>query len=201
MRSLIALFLLPAFAAVGVARADSWPNAAPTAAVSRDAKSLVRVQPGTSIGDTVGFAGAGKGPYAQASYFRLEGDDRFSRYQAIPLLNPVAPVFIAMSNTGELVTLDNWHNMGHGAVVVVYGRDGKVTRSHTLAAIYSPEEIDRFPRSTSSIWWRCPEEPSLDARTTVLNVRDKLGAVLAVDLKTGLVMKTGKHQGCEGRTR
>lgn len=192
-----ALLLLPlALAAANVARADSWPNAVAMGVASRDGKTVVRVQPGTSIGDTMGFAGAARGPYAQASYYRAEGDDKFSRYQAIILLNPVAPVFIAVSNAGELVTLDNWHNMGYGAVVVVYGPDGKARRSHTLADIYSAEDIHRFQRSTSSIWWRCPEEPALDARTTVLNVRDKLGTVLAVDMKTGLVMKTGKHQGC-----
>jgi hypothetical protein len=194
---LVALLLLPLVLAAGsAARADSWPNAVAMGVASRDGRTVVRVQPGTSIGDTLGFAGAGKGPYAQASYYRLDGDDKFSRYQAITLLNPVAPVFIAVSNAGELVTLDNWHNMGYGAVVVVYGPDGKIRRSHTLADLYSPEEINRFQRSTSSVWWRCPEEPALDARTTLMNVRDKLGNVLAVDMKTGHVMKNGKHHGC-----
>jgi hypothetical protein len=193
MRCTLAFLLAAACAA---AHADSWPSAAPARVTSRDGTIVVHMTPGNSIGDVVGFAGADKGPYAQATYSRRGAEGNDLRYQAIKLLNPVAPVFVAVNDTGELVTLDNWHNMGYGKVVVVYAADGKLRRSYQLADMYSPEEIKQFPLSVSSVWWRCPVEPVFDAPALVLNVRDRIGNVLAIEMKSGLVRRVARHAGC-----
>jgi hypothetical protein len=193
MRTLVALVLAGVAAAV---QADSWPAAVATAMASPDGKIVVRVLPGDSLGDVVGFAGAKKGKPARALFYRLEGEDRYAKYQEAELLNPVAPMYFAVSDAGEVVTLDNWHNAGFGKVVVVYAPSGQVRRSYSLADLYSSNELRRAERSTSSIWWRCPYPPLLQARSPGLAVNDRLGNVLAIDLRTGAVSREATHKGC-----
>jgi hypothetical protein len=193
MRALLALALTLGST---TARADDWPGAVPSGVASPDGKTVVRILPGDSLGDVVGFAGAKKGQPARAVFYRLEGEDRYVKYQEAKLLNPIAPVVHAVSNTGELVTLDNWHNMGYGKVVGVYAADGRLRRSYTLAELYSPEEIRRMTMSTSSIWWRCSSSPTLGPRSLALQWRDAIGHVLEANFATGAVTRTGMHKGC-----
>jgi hypothetical protein len=190
------LCLLLLFLLASAARADSWPAAVPMGVISSDGKVAARILPGNSIGDVLGFAGSGKGQTAQAIVYRLGPDDKYSRALAWSLLNPVAPVFAALSDAGELVTLDNWHNMGHGKIVVVYGADGKIRRSYELSEIYSTDERRRFQQSVSSIWWRCNAQPALHGPTGKLSVHDRIGNVLEVNLASGELKRLGTHPGC-----
>ena len=120
---------------------------------SADRRYFVRVTPGESWGETWGFKGAKVGKHAEASFFREQPDKGYRLERTIELPNPVAPVEVFVSNNGDLVTLDNWHNEGIGAVLVLYHSDGKLVRAYQLADIFSRMEIDRFPTSVSSIWW------------------------------------------------
>ncbi|HET7007699.1 MAG TPA: hypothetical protein VFK65_19485 [Candidatus Binatia bacterium] len=54
--------------------ADSWAGARPFQVFSESGKYFIRLIPGDSIGDTVGFAGARKGKFAQALYYALQAD-------------------------------------------------------------------------------------------------------------------------------
>ena len=85
--------------------ANEWP--APTVAevFSQSREWFVRVVPGRSLGDTVGFTGSPKGPYAKAEWYR-RGDDRSYRFlHEVTLVNPVAPVKSLVTDRGYLVTL------------------------------------------------------------------------------------------------
>src|SRR2546426_9937865 len=55
-----------------VAQADDWPAPVIREAFSHSRAYFVRVVPGKSFGDTVGFSGAAKGPFATAEFYRLE---------------------------------------------------------------------------------------------------------------------------------
>jgi hypothetical protein len=189
----LALSLLATFA-----RADSWPAAKAAGVASPTGQVVVRVVPGTSLDATYGFSGAQKGKAATAVFYRLDPAGNYVKYRETSLLNPIAPVFAAVSDAGELVTLDNWHNMGLGdAVVIVYSPEGTVRRSHRLADIYTDAEVKTFERSTSSIWWRCPSTPILEPRTSSLELMDALGANVEINLKTGAVRRNPSSQkGC-----
>ena len=178
--------------------ADSWPAAKAAGVASPTGQVVVRVVPGTNLDATYGFSGAQKGKAATALVYRLNPAGNYVKYREVSLLNPIAPVFAAVSDSGELVTLDNWHNMGLGeAVVVVYSPEGTVRRSHRLADIYTDAEVQTFERSTSSIWWRCPSTPIFEPRTSSLELMDVLGANVEVNLKTGAVKRTPASQkGC-----
>jgi hypothetical protein len=153
------------------------------------------VTPGASIGDTHGFAGAPKGEFASAQWFRHRSN-RYEAYQTARLLNPVAPLHVAVANDGTLITLDNWHNVGFGYVVVIYSPDGNVRRRYRLDDLYSPTEIEKIRRSVSSRWWRCPKEDPVIERDATLRVDAALGGRFTFQLESGAYTFDPAGQGC-----
>ena len=182
LRKFVLAALLAALSSFAVA--DTWPAAGVKAAVSEDAGTVFRVIPGKSIGDVVGFAGSPKGEFAQGQWFRFR-DNRYELYQTTILVNPVAPVYIAVANDGTTVTIDNWHNVGFGDVVAIYHSNGKLLKKYRLTDLYPISAIEKMKRSVSSIWWRCEtSEPYLE-RNGVLEFDDSLGGRFEFRLKSG----------------
>jgi hypothetical protein len=84
---------------------------------------------------------------------RLDG--RWLTAWKAPLANDVAPVDAVVSNSGESVTLDNWHGMGWGDdAVVAYAANGTEVRKLGLSDFLPKYYIDALPHSVSSIHWR-----------------------------------------------
>lgn len=189
----LVLFIL----SFGVA-ADSWSPAKIAGYSSPTGKFVVRIVPGSNLDAVYGFSGAQKGSAATALLYRIDSAANYSKYREITLLNPIAPEVAAVSDAGEIVTLDNWHNMGIGsAVVAVYSPDGAVLRNYSLADIFTAAEINQFERTTSSVWWRCHSQPVFEPRTNTLELLNSLGENLAINLKTGLVTRRQTSQkGC-----
>jgi hypothetical protein len=102
------------------AKADSWAAPRIRESFSESREYFVRVIPGESIGDVVGFAGSKKGKYARAEFYRRNKNRSYKLTAEIMLFNPVAPVEFFVSDGGRLVTVDNWHNVGYGNVVSIY---------------------------------------------------------------------------------
>jgi hypothetical protein len=137
-----------------VAQGDEWPTAVVQEVFSQSRGYFVRVLPGRSFGDTVGFSGAAKGSFATAEFYRLEKDRSYRLAAIARLLNPVAPAEFFVTDTGSLITLDNWHNMGYGKVVAFYTPEGKPIRTYELSELFTKSEIEGFGHSVSSIQWR-----------------------------------------------
>jgi hypothetical protein len=135
-------------------RADDWPGPAVREVFSKDRSYFVRVTPGESYGETWGFKGAKIGKHATAEFFRMQADRGYRLEGEIDLANPVAPVEFFVSNAGELVTLDNWHNVGYGVVLALYRSDGKQVQAYRLENLFGKAEIEGFSHSVSSVWWR-----------------------------------------------
>jgi hypothetical protein len=133
---------------------DSWPAATTKEVFSESREWFVRVVPGKSLGDTFGFAGSPKGPYARAEFYRRAADRSYRLTTEITLDNPIAPVHFLVTDRGYLVTLDNWHNVGYGQILVAYTPGGKRVASYALKDLFSKAEIEAFSHSTSSIQWR-----------------------------------------------
>ena len=133
--------------------ADEWVTPQIREVFSPDRQRFVRITPGESWGQTWGFKGAKIGRHAQAAFFPEQPDKGYRLERTIDMPNPVAPVEVFVSNAGDLVTLDNWHNEGYGAVLVLYHWDGKLVKAYHLSDLFSKKEIDSFPVSESSIWW------------------------------------------------
>jgi hypothetical protein len=181
--------------AVFAAQADSWRPASVQARASANGQFVVRVIPGASKGDVVGFAGEPKGPYATAEWHKFNGTS-YEKVGTATLLNPVAPVDIEVTNDGSLVTFDNWHNLGYGAVLVIYTPSGTITKKYTLPDLYSKSDLARIQTSISSIHWRCSGvSTSLEPRNE-LWVDDSLGSRFVFKLDTGAFEYQRKGGGC-----
>ena len=176
---LVVLLSPPAFA-------DDWPGPRVGNVFSADGAHFVRIIPGASIGETAGFAGAPKGAYARAEFYTRQADQSYRRMADVRLKNPVAPVDALVSNSGYLITLDNWHNAGYGQVVAIYGPRGAVIATHELEQLYPAERLAQLPSSVSSRWWRCSALGYVDPATqTAVYVAERLGGIFVFQLATG----------------
>jgi hypothetical protein len=166
------------------AQADSWAGPVTKEVFSASREYFVRVVPGKSLGDTFGFAGEKKGPYARAEFYRRAPDRSYRLVAEASLLNPVAPLEFFVADNGHLLTLDNWHNVGYGKVVAIYDARGKPIRAYELRELFDAGEIKRFPHSVSSIHWRKgPAYVRQDQTTALVTVAP--GADLLFSLENG----------------
>ena len=190
----IARLILMFLCATADVRADDWPGPIVREVFSESRDWFVRVVPGTSVGNTFGFAGAAKGLYAKAEFYRRQADRSYRLVSERTLANPVAPVAFLVTDRGYLATLDNWHNMGYGKIAAFYSLKGDLVQSFELKDLFSAAEIEKFDHSVSSIWWR---------KTQIANVRQGQQALyVALDDKgTELIFETetGAWQFCEWR--
>jgi hypothetical protein len=165
--------------------ADDWPPARVTEVFSENRDWFVRVVPGRSVGDTVGFAGSPKGPYATAEWYERGADRSYRLVRQATLANPVAPIRSFVTDRGYLVTLDNWHNMGYGKAVVSYAPDGRRIAAYELGDLFSSEEIVAFRTSVSSIWWRTDTAYLRDGQQSLYVAVNDRGAGLIVEPESG----------------
>lgn len=135
--------------------ADDWPQARPITIFTAAADRFLRILPGRSVGDLVGFSGSPKGPYASAEMYVRQPDRSYRFTGAATLVNPVAPVNALLAPGGAFITFDNWHNLGYGKVVAIYRADGTPVRTYTLEDLYRTRDLSSVPTSVSSRAWRC----------------------------------------------
>jgi len=182
--------LVPLLPSVGWT--DSWPGAMPFQVFSKSAKYFVRVIPGDSIGDTMGFGRARKGKYAQALYYALQADRSYKLLHEIQLQNPVAPVDLLLSDRGQFVSFDNWYNLGYGKVVAIYGTSGKLVRSYEIGQLYPSSLQQKIPTSVSSRHWRCQPIHFVEpAEQKSVYVPEVMGGYFVFTLATGEMIYTG----------
>jgi hypothetical protein len=169
---------------------------------SEDGTRFVRVEPGESLGDTFGFAGAKRGAYAKALFYVRQADRDYHLAAEVALLNPVAPVDLLLSNSGYLITFDNWHNLGYGKAVAVYDPTGKPVASWELEQLYSPDQLRSIRESISSRWWRCAPFHFVDPREqTQVYVREALGGYFVFDLLKGSFSYSRGNAECQPAAR
>jgi hypothetical protein len=196
-RPLALIVALAALAAAPMARVDSWAGPQVREAFSASREHFVRVSPGESFGDTYGFAGASKGAFAKAEFYRRAADRSYRLTATATLLNPVAPVQFFVSDDGRLATVDNWHNKGYGEAVAIYDAAGKPVKSYQLKDLFLPLEIALFTHSVSSIHWHeGPVYINQDQKTLYLMV--KSGADLVFGLETGAFAYCETRDGAYG---
>lgn len=169
-----------------LASADVWWDPVPQHALSENGQYLVRVIPGESLGDTLGFSESKKGAYARGEFYEKQPDRSYQLIADVALLNPLAPVNILVSNLGYMVTLDNWHNAGYGKVVAIYKSNGQMVRAYELEDLYSSEQIESIPRSLSSRGWLSPNYGFLKSENQEeVYAYDFSGGLWLIDLSTG----------------
>jgi hypothetical protein len=133
--------------------ADSWPLPVVVTVTSPSSNYIAQVFPGSR--GYGGYADALTNRQDNASVIlsvRLEHGITKVVWTG-KLVNPAAPVEVYVSDAGYLVTMDNWHQVGHGSIVAIYDPKGHLLRHWTLEELFKPEERRQLSYSASSIWW------------------------------------------------
>ena len=179
-------------------QADDWPGARPFQIFSASEKYFVRFVPGESIGDTVDFAGGRKGKFASALLYARQADRSYKLLHEIALQNPVAPVDALVADQGYFITLDNWHNLGYGKVVAIYGPAGKLIRSFEIGELYPGQLLERIPRSVSSRHWRCQPSQFVEPKEQrSVFVGEAMGGYFVFTLASGkMTYEAGTRKEC-----
>ena len=183
-----ALLVLAAAIPPSNSTADDWPGPVTLTRFSDDGGFFVRIIPGNSIGDTLGFAGAPKGGYAHARFYALQPDGSYRLVRDAVLMNPVAPVDAVVNKSGYVITFDNWHNLGYGKVLAVYDPSGRTVRSYELEQLYPGDRVRKLRESVSSRYWRCVPVHFVDpAEQRQLYIREALGGYFVLTIASGTV--------------
>lgn len=168
-----------------LAIADSWLPAKVIAKISESGNYVVKVIPGESLGEVSGYAGEKTGKHAKTEYYRYR-NDAYEKYSEFNLLNPISPVVVDVANNGNLITLDNWHNIGIGYVITIYSAKGKIIKKYKLNDLYEKTKLNTIKMSTSSIWWRCERfPPHMNPNNRSYIIYDFTGNMIEVDIKSG----------------
>ena len=183
-------FFLALFLSSGAAM-DSWPAPQVKEVFSASREWFVRVTPGKSYGDVVGSAGAPKGAYARAEFFRRDASRGYRLVAEQTLVNPIAPALFFVTDRGYLVTIDNWGNLGYGRVLAGYAPTGKPLFAWQLSDLFTAEEIAAFKTSVSSIWWRNDTVYVREDKQSIYISMDGNGTEVILDAETGRWQQCG----------
>lgn len=164
-----------------IAFADSWLPASPIVVSSPDTELIVRAIPGM-VNET-----------AKATYFRRqEVPEKYAVYQHAYLANALRPMEAHISNSGVLVTLDEYGHPGFENAVVVYDVSGNEVRAYDLQDIYTESALAEMPRTVSSRGWRNSEE-LVYFENDALRVHDIFGNILMFNLADGSISTFARH--------
>lgn len=194
MRMLILCLCAALFLYASVAKSDKWPLPSVKFPVSSDGQYLAKIKPGTSVGDTVGFSGFAKGAFATAIIYKYDfGSDSYQKVSDFSLKNPVAPMDVLISRYGRVVTIDNWHNLGYGKVLVIYDVTGKVLVEKELSDFYSVDKLEKIPQTVSSKWWRC-YSPALSEDEQSVEIVDFMQRTITISMRDGGVKINSENE-------
>ena len=136
---------------------------------------------------------------ARGLFYAQDGDRGFRLVADVALRNAISPVYAVATDSGNLVTFDNWYCMGHGDAIAVYEPSGKLVRSISLSELY-PSTFSAIPRSLSGLLWRCSVfvSPSPDPGT--VSVFEHGGGTFIVDGRTGRFEYRSGTADCQPRS-
>lgn len=120
---------------------------------------------------------------AEAVFYRAGKDDSLSVEKIFELTNRDMPKNVFISNSGNIVTLDDWNSYGRGEnVIVVYDYNGQIIRRYSLRELYSQTDLNKFLISSSSIHWRCIEIEVKVYLGKKLVIYDRIGGEIVIDM-------------------
>lgn len=137
-------------------QADTWMPPGPVSVSSPSKQFIAQVTPGEANPGNYEQAISNRSRNATVRVSICRPDGTTNLVWEGKLVNPVAPVDVYVSDVGNLVTLDNWYQVGHGPIAVFYDLKGKLIRYWELKQLLTFEQkLDTI--STSSINWRTVE--------------------------------------------
>jgi len=165
--------------------ADEWPAPAVQTVFSPNGQYFVRIVPRTTRNLPV--AESQKAERARGEFYARARDRSYRLVADVTLQNPVSPAYAKVTDSGHLVTFDDWFTMGFANVIVFYRPNGELIRRLAIEDLYAPEKLNEVPRSVSSRQWRCGVwyTPSSGSGGETLSVLDHFGGSFLLDVRTG----------------
>lgn len=152
--------LLVTLQAATVANADTWRPATTQTYVSNDDAWRLTIEPRLSSDRSARDHGSGAQTAALGTLEHCVRA-RCRRAWQRHLLNGVAPVSALVTDSGHVMTLDNWSSMGFGPhAVALYDSTGALIAKYALVDFLPREYVMALPHSVSSLHWR--DNPRMD---------------------------------------
>lgn len=179
----VTLFIIFSLILCGKTLADSFPSPTSLGASSPNGDWLLRVEPAENWVDGS----------AVAYVFSFDGTSYIQK-ATFTTANRISPSTVLITDEGTVFAFDHWDGRGHGDVIYVYKYDGTVVKKYSLKDLYTEEDILRFSRTVSSIWWRDQSSRPWTYERIVC-VKDSLGGSFEFDTQTAEFTYTVKD-GC-----
>ncbi len=168
-------------------QADSWALPTVVTVTSPSSNYIAQVFPGS--GGYGGYERALTNREANASVIVSRLDQGVTNVVWTgKLINPCAPVQVYVSDTGYLVTMDNWHAVGYGPIVAIYDPKGRLVRHWSLEELFKPEERQQLETSVSSISWHAGKAYFVGGTDTNTLVVPAVGKTLLFALTDGTLL-------------
>ncbi len=124
--------------------ADEWELLGPREFPSANGTFVLKVSPHEGESYRPGFC--------KAELFKVTPTGRHAVWMRY-LINNNGPVRVFVADSGEyVVTMDEWHHVGD-LPLVIYGRDGRLVRVHSVESLGLKKDISHIKRTVSSYWW------------------------------------------------
>jgi hypothetical protein len=182
MRGRLSLVVLAMILIGSDSTADSWDPPETYEATSPSGNLRLRIDP---AGDEIDSR-------ASATLYAVRAWLPDRRVWSIDLENPVLPASAYVSDSGRVVTLDEWFDVGMSPrCVVLYDSAGRHIRSLSLSDIATEEERARMWESSSTKEWRGRAGFSKDSRWFEIELRafEFSGEMPDLEIKRPLLRK------------
>jgi hypothetical protein len=106
------------------------------------------------------------------------------------VVNALSPVGLIVTDSGYVVSFDDWNSAGYEHALVVYDPSCRLVRDAALEELVSPDDLKRVERSSSSRHWRYDDEPPVITDATV-SITSRWGTTLQLSLRDGATSWSG----------
>jgi hypothetical protein len=183
--------LLSAIAVAGASRADLWPAPHNTVFASKYGSHGVGIRVKNKSADEIDQETATK-PQGERQYlhvtarlFRLDepGNPNPQTIWQKPI--PFVPSQVLVSDSGDVVSIDEYFQLGYRHALVVFNRQGDIIADYKLEDLLTPTEIKwRVQCTVSSRHWMMGAVTDFTYGSFLL-IRLKWGKLITVDLDSG----------------
>ena len=159
------------------AKADEWPAPRVTESCSDSGEYCATIYP-------EGYEGA---IGVRAEIYRKTRNRRELLWKA-ELSNVGAPTDVVLAADGCcLVVFGDWGREGFGSAAIAFYSRGRQLSTYALEELFTKAELERFPRSVTSRWWRYSQTLKTKNGTIIISLacNDRACGEAKFNYKTG----------------
>ncbi|MDD5774098.1 MAG: hypothetical protein PHX78_11600 [bacterium] len=110
------------------------------------------------------------------------------------LINDTAPAGALISDSGYVITLNEWSNIGKLPIVIYSPDKGNLIKAHNLESLGLDDDYMHIQQSVSSYWWNGDSISFFHPEYDVLYIRLDYGKILMINLTNGDLLDEKLHE-------